>query len=303
MTSEINRTELKANEAVTIKLNIKGNGNIKLLKTPEVKFPNDFEIYDPKRDQNLKVSAGGASGTVSIEYMAIPRFAGDFEIPAVSMSYFDTKSASYKTLTTNTFRLHVEKGEGSADPAVVSNYTNRESVKFLGKDIRYIKIGKPNFLVNKDIFFGSFPYITVYMIITLLFIVFFIVYRKQMTENANIALVRTKKANKTAVKRLKQADKLLKENNEEAFYEEVLRTLWGYLSDKLSIPQSQLNRDNVVQELTRYGVDETLSSEFMEIINTCEYARYAPVKETGAMDNLFAETVDAIGKMENTIKK
>jgi hypothetical protein len=303
MTSDVSRTELKANEAVTIKLAIKGNGNIKLLKTPEIKFPNDFEIYDPKRDQKLNVSAAGASGTVNIEYMAIPRFAGDFEIPAVNFSYFDTKSASYKSLSTEAFKLHVEKGESSADPAVVSNFTNRESVKFFGKDIRYIKITKPHFLANKDIFFGSFTYIILYLTIALLFIIFFIIYRKQVRENANIALVRTKKANKTAVKRLKQADKLLKENKEELFYEEILRALWGYLSDKLSIPQSQLTRDNVAHELTKYGVDETLTSNFLEIINTCEFARYAPVKETGAMDKLFAETTDAIGNMETTIKK
>jgi hypothetical protein len=142
-----------------------------------------------------------------------------------------------------------------------------------------------------------------YLMIAILFIVFFIIYRKQVKENANIVLVRNKKANKTAVKRLKQADKLLKENNEEAFYEEVLRALWGYLSDKLNMPQSELTRDNVAAELSKHGVNEALSDEFLDIINTCEFERYAPSKSSGAMDKLFAETIDAIGKLENTIKK
>ncbi|MDR2384074.1 MAG: protein BatD, partial [Tannerella sp.] len=183
------------------------------------------------------------------------------------------------------------------------NYTNRENVQFLGKDIRYIKLDKPYFVKNKDIFFGSFIYILAYMMIAVLFIVFFIIYRKQVKENANIALVRTKKANKMAVKRLKMAEKLLKENKEEPFYEETLRALWGYLSDKLNISQSELTKENVSAELSKYGVNEILINEFLDIINTCEFARYAPSKSSGAMDKLFDETVDAIGKMENTIKK
>ncbi|MDR1380933.1 MAG: BatD family protein [Tannerella sp.] len=303
MSSDISRTELKANEAVTLKLTVKGNGNIKLLKNPEVRFPNDFEIYDPKVDNNIRVSAAGASGTKTIEYMAIPRYAGDFEIPAVNFSYFDTKAGAYKTLSSEPFRLQVEKGEEGSEAPVVSNFTNRENVKFLGKDIRYIKINNVHFVSAREIFFGSFLYVVAYLMITVLFIVFFIIYRKQVKENSNIALVRTKKANKMAVKRLKQAEKLLKDNREEAFYEEVLRALWGYLSDKLNMPQSELTKENVAAELAGSGVDGALTNEFLEIINTCEFARYAPNRTSGAMDKLFAETVDAIGKMENTIKK
>ena len=125
----------------------------------------------------------------------------------------------------------------------------------------------------------------------------------QVKENANIALVRTKKANKTAVKRLKNAGRLMKENKKEAFYDEVLRALWGYLSDKLNMPQATLTKDNVEMELVRYGVDEGLIREFMDILNTCEFARYAPSQASDAMDKLYESTVDAIGKMENTIKK
>ena len=303
ISSEINKTELKANEAVTVKLTIKGNGNIRVAKVPNIVFPNDFEVYDPKPVDNIKVTTAGASGTKTIEYMAIPRYAGEFEIPAVEFSYFDLKSETYKTISTEPYKLNVEKGEGGSEAPIVSNFTNRENVKFVGKDIRYIKTNKVHFISNKEIFFGSFLYVMAYLMITILFIVFFIIYRKQVKENANIALVRTKKANKTAVKRLKQAEKLLKDNKEEAFYEEVLRALWGYLSDKLNMPQSELTKENVSIELAKYGVDEALSVEFLEIINTCEFARYAPNKTSGAMDKLFSETIDAIGNMENTIKK
>lgn len=235
--------------------------------------------------------------------MAIPRYAGDFEIPAIAFSYFDTKSGAYKTLTSGPYKLHVEQGQGGGNAPVVSNFSNKESVKYLGKDIRYLKVNPIRFVPRDEMFFGSLAFYLCYIIPVVLFVIFFIIYRKQVKENANIALVRTKKANKTAVKRLKNAGKLLKENKKEEFYDEVLRALWGYLSDKLSIPLANLTKDNVEAELAKYGVDESLISEFMDILNTCEFARYAPAQASDAMDKLYEQTIDAIGKMENTIKK
>lgn len=304
MTSDINSTNVKTNDAVTIKLKISGNGNIKLIKNPEVVFPNDFDIFDPKVETDLKTTTAGVSGSKTIEYMAIPRYAGEFEIPAIAFSYFEPKSGSYKTLKSDAYKLHVAQGEGgSGTSPVVSNFSNKESVKYLGKDIRYLKVKDFNFIANNDIFFGSFMYYMCYLVPAILFIVFFFIYRKQVKENSNIALVRTKKANKIAVKRLKNAGKLMKENKKEEFYDEVLRALWGYLSDKLNIPQASLTKDNVEIELAKYGVDDTLTNEFMDILNTCEFARYAPAQASDAMDKLYELTVDAIGKMENTIKK
>ena len=305
MKTSINATEVKANEAVTIKVAITGNGNIRLLKNPEVVFPADFEVYDPKIDNNIRTTTQGSSGTKTIEYMAIPRYPGDFEIPAIQFSYFDPKEEKYITLSSEPYQLHVDRGVGGGTAApVVSNFNNQESLKYLGQDIHYIKvIAKPHFIPNNEIFFGSFTYLLVYLIITVLFVAFFVIYRKQVKENANIALVRNRKANKTAVKRLKKAETLLKANKKEEFYEEVLRALWGYLSDKLTIPQAHLTKDNVEAELSKYGVGEELSSEFMNILHTCEFARYAPGQGSEAMDILFKQTVNAIGKMENTIKK
>ena len=303
MNASINSDRVKANEAVTIKLKLTGNGNVKLIKNPEVVFPNDFEIYDPKVETDIKITAAGVSGSKTIEYYAIPRYAGDFEIPAIEFSYFDTKSLSYKTLKAGPYKLHVEKGDGNAASPVINNFGEKESLKYIGQDIRYLKINDVRFVSKDDVFFGSFIYVLCYLIPSILFVVFFFIYRKQVKENANIALVRTKKANKMAVKRLKNAGKLLKANDKEAFYEEVLRALWGYLSDKLNIPQSNLTKDNVEAELIKYGVDESLINEFMRILNTCEFARYAPAQSSDAMDNLYELTADAIGKMENTIKK
>ncbi|MEG1748396.1 MAG: BatD family protein [Tannerellaceae bacterium] len=304
MASSISSNNVKSNDAVTIKVKITGNGNVKLIKNPSVVFPNDFEVYDPKVETDIKTTTAGVSGSKTIEYMAIPRFAGDFEIPAIAFSYFDTKTGAYKTLNTEAYKLHVEKGEaGEGNAPIVSNFGSKESVKYLGKDIRYLKMNRVTFVSKSDIFFGSFMYYMCYLVPGLLFLAFFFIYRKQVKENSDLAFVRTKKANKMAVKRLKNAGRLLKEGKKEEFYDEVLRALWGYLSDKLSIEQSNLTKDNVEIELAKYGVDETLLNEFMDILNTCEFARYAPTQASDAMDKLYELTVDAIGKMENTIKK
>lgn len=302
MTSSINATEVKANEAVTITVKINGTGNLRVIKNPEVVFPNDFDVFDPNVSLNAKNSTSGVNGSKTIEYMAIPRYGGEFEIPAITFSYFDTKTETYKTIQSEPYKLQVEKGEGEGNAPVVTNFTNRESVRVLGQDIRYLKVKGIDFVSTEEIFFGSFLYYMSYLIPTILFIIFFFIYRKQVKENANIALVRTKKANKMAVRRLKNAGKLLKENQKEAFYEEVSRALWGYLSDKLNMPQAMLTKDNVETELLKYGVNEELIKEFLDILNTCEFARYAPSQASDAMDQLYTLTADAIGKMENTIK-
>ena len=303
MKATINSNQAKTNEAVTITVTLTGNGNIKLAKNPTVTFPNDFEVYDPKVETNIRTTTSGSSGTKTIEYIAVPRYAGDFEIPAIRFSYFDPRSGSYKTLTSEPFKLHVEKGpEGAASPAV-SNYGSQESVKYLSKDIRYIKTSRPHFVnARGEIFFGSFTYVLAYVLIALLFAVFFVIYRKQMKENADLAFVRTKRANKVALRRLKTAEKLMKEGSREAFYDEISRTLWGYLSDKLNIPQADLTRENVGNELASFGADETLAKDLMQILDTCEFARYAPSQASDALDTLYRQTADAIGRMENIIK-
>ena len=305
MDAEISTDRVKTDEAVTVKLKISGNGNVKLVKNPEVIFPNDFDVYDPKVENDIKTTTAGVSGTKTIEYMAIPRYAGDFEIPQIAFSYFDIKAGAYKTLTAGPYKLHVEQGAGgSAAAPVVSNFSNKESVKYLGQDVRYLKTKGFSFIEKgKGLFYGSLAYWMCYLIPALLFAIFFVLYRKQVKENSDLARVRTKKANKMAVKRLRNAGNLLRENQHEAFYEEVLRALWGYLSDKLSIPQAELTKDNVESELAKYGVDEVLTKEIMDILNTCEFARYASSQTSDTMDKLYDQAVDVIGKMENTIKK
>lgn len=301
LASSINATDVKTNDAVTIKLTLSGTGNMKLIGTPEVKFPQDFEIYDPKVTDDYKLTNSGLTGTKTFEYLAIPRHAGNFTIPAVEFTYFDLKSNSYKTLKTEAYNLKVAKGQGNADQ-VISDFTNKESVKMLGKDIRFIKLGDSSLRPKGDFFFGTVGYYLCYLIPLLLFVVFAVIYRQKALDNANVAKVKTKKANKVATRRMKLAGKLLAENKKNEFYDEVLKALWGYISDKLSIPVSQLSKDNIEAELTNYGVQEVLIAEFIGVLNECEYARYAPGNENEAMDKVYSASVEVISKMENSIK-
>ncbi|CDB96217.1 uncharacterized protein BN659_01851 [Bacteroides sp. CAG:443] len=301
LASSINAKDVKTNDAVTIKLTISGSGNMKLISTPEVKFPEDFEVYDPKVTNNFEASRAGLSGTQTIEYLAIPRHAGNFTIPPVEFTYFDLKSNSYKTLKTEAYNINVAKGQGNADQ-VIADFTNKENVKVLGQDIRFIKLGDTKLMPKGDVFFGTVGYYLWYIIPFVLFVGLVVFFRKQAAENANVAKVKTKKANKVATKRMKLAGKLLAENRKNEFYDEVLKALWGYISDKLSIPVSQLSKDNIEAELAKYGVADDVIKDFINALNECEFARYAPGDENEAMDKVYTTSVEAISKMENSIK-
>ena len=301
ISSSINNKELKTNDAITIKLVISGTGNLKLISNPEIKFPDDFEVYDPKVDNQVRLTREGLTGNKVIEYLAIPRHAGTYKIPGVSFSYFDIRSKSYKTLKTEEYVINVEKGAGNADQ-VIANFTNKEDLKVLGEDIRYIKQNEVTLQPKGSFFYDSMTYWLFYIIPAIAFIIFFIIYRKQAAENANVAKMRTKKANKVATKRMKLAGKLLSENKKDAFYDEVLKALWGYISDKLNIPVSRLSKDNIEEKLRNHGVNEELIKEFLNALNDCEFARFAPGDENQAMDKVYSSSIEVISKMENSIK-
>lgn len=301
LSSSVSTTQVKTNDAVTLKIVTSGTGNLKLLSDPTIEFPADFEVYDPKVDNKSRLTNEGLSGSKVIEYLVIPRTAGIYKIPSVKFSYFDIKSRSYKTLSTEEYTINVDKGEGNAQQ-VISNFTNKEDLKVLNEDIRFIKQGDVELTKKGEFFYGTTSYWMFYIIPAFIFIVFFVIYRKRIAANSNIAHMRTKKANKVAVKRLKLAGKLLSENKKNEFYDEVLKALWGYISDKLNIPLSRLSKDNVEEELQNYGVKEELIQEFIAALNNCEFARFAPGNDNQAMDKVYTASLEVISKMENSIK-
>ena len=301
LTSTLSSGNLKTNQAATIKVVISGNGNMKLLKNPEIKFPDGFEVYDPKVDNKFSSGSGGVSGTKTIEYMFIPRRSGKFDIPSAELSYFDLNNKTYRTLRTPAYKINVTKGEGGE--AVVENFTGKEDVTPLAKDIRYLYTGSVKLKPESRPWFGTLPFWMLFLIPLIIAAILFIYFRKHVKENADLAFVKTKKANKVAQKRLRLALNFLEEGKKNQFYEEVMKAVWTYLSDKLVIPVAELNKDNIRLKMNEKGMEKEVTDNFTNILNTCEYASYAPDSGRQEMGNLYGETVDAISRMEEHFKK
>ena len=308
ISTEITSQKVRANDAVIYRINIDGTGNLKYIEAPSPNFPSDFDVYDPKEEMNAKTIAQGVSGKKTIEYTIIPRHAGTFEIPALEFSYFDVKSAQYKTIKTDSYSIEVEKGIGdnSDSSGNVSNFsgTAQERLKVLGNDIRYIhNIESDNLSEDKDSFFGTMGYWLFYIIPLLILCVLAFIYRRQIRLNANQDLIRTRKASKVATKRLKEASIALKSKNQATFYESLHKAMLGYASDKLNIKLSELTSDKVQEQLSAKGVSEEIVKEYFDIVSTCEFARYAPSSDAQAMDQLYNKATECINILEDNIKK
>ena len=302
ISANISNNEVTTNDAVTLSVKINGTGNIRLIRNPELKLPTDFEIYDPRATDNVNATDNGVSGTKTIEYLFQPRFEGEYTIPSLKFAYFNPATGNYETKSTQEFLLKVEKGTEEQSATVVSSL-RKEDVQLIGQDIRFIKTGSPSFKAKGYTFFGSTIFYSIYAGTSILFLILFLIYRKKVRENANIALVRNKKANRVAIKRLKAAANFMKQNNNEAFHEAVLKAFWGYLSDKLGIPVADLNRENAVSSLQTKNVSEEVINDFVEVIEHCEFARYAPAAGSEARSEWYKKAESTMSKLEKQIKR
>ena len=300
ISAQLNKTETKANDPVSLRVIVSGVGNMKLIKQPEVVFPKDFDKYDAKITDKTKLTANGLEGSIIYDILAVPRHQGKYEIPPIAFTYYDTSTHKYETVKTEGFTLDVAKGSGTAS---VSDFTGQEDLQLLNKDIRHIKTGDTRQHSLDDFFFGSTGYWVSLAVLALIFISLFVIFRQRAIENANISKQRGKKANKVATKRLKKASKLMAVNKPGEFYDEVLRALWGYVGDKLNIPVEQLSHDNISQRLTERNVDEETVALFMGALDECEFERYAPGDPKGNMNKVYEKAMTAIEKIEDTMKK
>ena len=296
--SSISSQDITTNDAVTIRLTIQGTGNMKLVKTPAVDWPEGFEVYDPKVQNNFKSTTAGVSGTKSIEYLAIARAAGDYTIPPISFSYYDTQADEYRVLQTPEYTVHVARDAADqSQQTVVNTFVDKEDIRQLGTDIRYIHTTALP-AVREPLLSGfTGLWWLLYLVPTLLAALLFVVFRKRIRENADESRVRYKKAGKVAQKRLKKAKKLMSESNA-AFYEEIERAAWTYLSDRLSIPTAELNKDNIAEILRAKGTAEALIQQVREVLSTAEFARYAP-SAAGSMQDLYSATESLINALED----
>ncbi|PLX10343.1 MAG: BatD protein [Marinilabiliales bacterium] len=300
LTATIDNENVKTNDAINLKVKLSGSGNLKYINPLSIEFPSDFDVYDPKVGDNIKYTEGGAIGNKTFEYLIIPRHAGEFTIPEFSFTYFNTQTDRYTTEKAGPFKISVSKSEGDTAVTVSSAFT-KEDLKFLGQDIRFIKTDM-NLTRANEFIFGSKAYWMVYIVSFVIFILVFVFRRKKMKENANILLVKNKKANKFARKRLKTASVFMKQNKKEAFYEELVKALWGYLSDKLGIPVADLSKDKAREQLLNNNVDTEYIEQILSIIDRCEYARYAPVTEETKMDTLYNDAIKVISKLQQKLK-
>lgn len=295
ISAQLNKSEVKANDPITIRVVVGGVGNLKLIKQPVVTFPKDFDKYDAKITDKTKLTANGVEGNMIYDFLAVPRNPGKYTIPSISFTYYDTTADSYKTIKTQAFNLTVAKGSGSSGNSI--DFTEDQN-----QDIHAIKTGKYNLQDVSNLFFGSFTYWLILLMLLTAFLIIMIVFRRRAIENADIVKVRGKKANKIATKRLRLSHKLMLENKQNEFYDEVLRALWGYVGDKMNIPVTELSHDNIEEKLRVHEIDQETISKFLEALDSCEYARYAPDDVKGNMNKTFETAMDAITKIEESMK-
>lgn len=296
ISAQLNKSEVKANEPITIRVIIGGTGNLKLIKQPQVKFPKDFDTYDAKITDKTKLTAKGVEGNMIYDFLAVPRNQGSYVIPPIEFVYYDIEANAYKTVRTQEFKLDIAKGDGNVNAAV--DYSNLKD-----KDIHPIKEGEIEIQDINDIFYNSTAY---WIILSLLFVIFasvLIIFRKRAIDNADITRLKIKKANRVATRRLKYANTLMLKNEHDKFYDEVLRALWGYVGDKLNMPVEQLSKDNIAERLTQKNVDDETTSMFIRAVDECEYNRYAPGDTKGNMNQTFEAAMTAIIKIENVLRK
>ncbi len=296
--------QLSANSAATCTVKISGTGNLTFVQAPKLALPASFEQYNVKTTESINASAAGISGYRQFEYPFIARAEGDYEIAPIEFTYFDPSRMEYKTLRSKPIELHVvPDAQGGGDAVVMQGRgISKEEVRLLGQDIRFIKLGGVRLRPERRPFLFSGLYWAAVGGILCLFGAAYVALRKRIRESQNVAVVRGKRANKVAVSRFRVAKKHMEQENRHAFYEEMLRALWGYVSDKLNIPVANLTKENVREELHKRGVPVEQAQRFTAIIAQCDEAQYAPAA-SARMSDVYAEGVDLVSHIETMIKR
>ncbi len=296
----IDKDRVNAGNPISLRAKISGEGNLKLIEPFELNLSSDFEVYEPKIADNARVSSSGMSGSKIFEYIIIPKHEGEYKIEPITFVYFDLSKKKYVTIESDEFNITVLEGDGE-EPSIVSG-VQKEDVKFLGEDIRFIKTDASSFDKKDERYFGSTWFAALNLIAPVLFVLALIYKRRKRELEQNQYLLKNKRATKVARKRLAQSKKYLTNGDRDKFFEEVARALWGYLSDKLSIPASELNKEKASEKLDSKGVSEEVIDNCLATIDESEFARFASSESSGKMDDIYDKAVGTIRDLEGEIK-
>lgn len=297
--ASLDKKDLKANDAINYKVVVSGSGNLELIDKLSTHFPSDFEVYDPKTSSNIDATAGGVTGSKTFEYLVIPRNPGKFEIEPVTLSYYDLAKHQYITLKTEGYSINVGKGDGRS---VTYSGVDKEDIKYLGSDIRFLKTGNPMLTLVGYSFYNTLLFWALMAVPPLLFIVIVVIWRRRIRLMSDKNLLKSRRATKVAASRLKKAGEHLKKGDENVFYIEISQALWGYLSDKLSILPAQLSMETARTAMSDHQVDDTLVQQYLETIESCEFARFAPGQKDEKMDKLYQQAMKVITSTEKILK-
>ena len=302
MEASLSSTQVAANSAANIDLKISGTGNIGFLKEPKLQLPTTFELYDIKSTEQINTTVSGSVGFRRFEYPFIARSEGEYTIALIEFTYFNPESGEYVTLTSDSFTVTVtpDKNSSSSSP-IVSTIVGKQDVRLLGSDIRFIKLVKPALHKQSSPLVLSPLYFVIVVMMLLVTVALYFIVGKRIRDSHNTVLVKGRRANKVAVQRFRAAERYMREQNRHAFYEEMLRALWGYISDRFNIPVSDLTKESIREELTRRGAADQAKA-VIAIISQCEESQYSPI-ESATMSEIYSKGIDIISKIESLVKR
>lgn len=302
ITASLDKDSVRVNDALNLKVVISGTGNLKLAGAPEFKMPPDVEVYDPKVSDDLKNGTNGTTGKKIFEYLLIPRHYGEYTIPSSTFSYFDISTRRYERVALP--KLHffaLRSNEPSQQGITVYGGVSKEDVKYLGKDIRFISQKSGPLVKSVNVIASKRSFYSIYGFVLLLFAGILFVRREHIRRNSDLARVRNRKAAKIAGKRLKEAARCIREGPADKVYDEILKAIWGYLSDKLGIPVSELTRTSSVESLKEKGIDDDQIAKLVSVLDTCEFARYSPSSSGTQAAQIYEDASQFISSVENSI--
>jgi hypothetical protein len=294
MSATIDKATLTTDDALTLKVNISGQGNVNLLNQPKVEIPGSFEKYDPKVTDNIEKNSNPLSGSRQFEFALMPLEAGDQTIAPVEFSYFDPVAHTYKTIKSQAFNIKVTPGK--------QNKRNKEDFSVDKNVLIPVHLAPQRWTKDTGFLLGSVWYYLLLLIPVIALVIGILYRRHQHYQQHNAALLKHRYANKAALKRLELAARYLKEGKDRAFYEETSRAVWGYLSHKLEIPFADLNKQLIQNKLATRRINGDNTLQLFDLLDNCEMALYAPAQRNDKMQGTYQQAVKVISQLEEQLK-